>query len=262
MKLQTINRVEADLDGRGEMAQDEGTSVSALLLCADEQVLPVAVRMLDELSVFRDQYGTSASAAKAVAQSRFELFILDLDLAGADHVLGLAGSSSAVIALSKDPEILQAAARKPVHFVWKKPVPADLIFRDIKAACGIAKLGRRPDYRIAVDIRASVSIYGQGTNRALGFQAITNLSASGLCLKSKEELPKGATISLTFQLPESKSTIHATGKVIWAGRDFQSGVHFSFVPAAEGEKLRRWVAERTPLEVDLLDQMIVSQMGS
>ena len=245
------------------MADKDSIPVSALLLCNDAQVLPVVVRAMEELHVMKSNYVTSASAVKALGQNKFNLVVLDLDLSGASNALDRAsaeGSSILAIVLSKHVDVLEAAARKHVHFLWKKPVPADLIIRDIKAATGMSKLGRRPAHRLRVDIQCSGSIYVYGTNRALGFVTISNISCDGFCLKTNEVLPQDATVSVIFQLPENKTTIHATGKVIWGDSQAQAGVHFSFVPAPEREKLQHWIAARTPSEGDLLKQMLASQV--
>jgi hypothetical protein len=244
------------------MADEEAIPVSALLLCNDAQVLPVVVPTLDKLSVMKSHYVTSASAVKAMGQNKFNLVVLDLDLVGAASALDRAsteGNFTLAIVLSKHVETLEAAARRHVHFLWKKPVDADLVIRDVKAATGMAKLGRRPAHRVPVDIQCSGSIYVYGKNRALGLVNLTNISSDGFCLKTHEVLPQDATISVIFQLPQDKTAIHATGKVIWGDGQAQAGVHFSFIPAEEREKLQHWLADRTPSQTDLLKQMLTSQ---
>ena len=82
------------------------------------------------------------------------------------------------------------------------------------------------------------------------FDFCRDLGVGGVFIQTKEPLPMGSEVALTFTLPDSKETLDAKGKVIWVqgqveGRSEQSpgmGVQFDQFAPEQRELLEEFIA--------------------
>jgi DNA-binding response OmpR family regulator len=228
---------------------------SALVLCCDAQALDTTKRTLHAHNMQTTVFVTSSAAGSSLRHNKFDLSVLDLDVPGANYLLGLLetnGVLGVVIALGGSMAVPKIALSKQVHFVLTRPFSADLLAKTVKAAHSMVSLGKRPAHRHETKIVASASFFQDGVQQDLRNATVTDISITGLSLKSSKVLPKGVTLSINLHVPGNFAIIRATGKVIWSNDHFQAGIEFSLMPPAEHRKLCEWLDSQPPGEPALV----------
>ena len=71
---------------------------------------------------------------------------------------------------------------------------------------------------------------------------ITNISESGLGLKSVGPVPTSRLTTLRFELPGTRAQVQASGTVIWSDAAGQAGVYFVDLPTRFSQDLKNWMA--------------------
>lgn len=238
---------------------------TAILLSRDAQTLDTMGKVFDDFSVDAD-FCLSAPTAKRLMQERaFDMLVLDFDSAGAVGVMDLHDGHaqkypSAVIAITRGDSALQKAQSKRVYFEVQKPFTADLMGKTLKAAYSLIVKDKRATFHHEVNILSSASFTNNaGEKRLLHGTLITDISETGMRIKTAETLPLQAAISIDFKLPETHSRVHAGCIVTWSEADGRTGVRFQYVPPPEQRDVQRWLDDRCPWGAELLPKHLQSR---
>ena len=142
---------------------------------------------------------------------------------------------------------------KRVHFMLPKPVSAGLLARGLKAAYTNMAQQRIATYRHNVSARlVSGTISHRGWQRTLHHVNVLNVSQTGLCLNTAEPLPHGATLSMSLAFPESSSSLHASGSIVWSHSNGRTGVAFDRSACPEMKKLQERLNAWLPPELGMV----------
>jgi len=78
------------------------------------------------------------------------------------------------------------------------------------------------------------------------------MSQTGLCLNAAEPLPHGASIRMNLMLPETPSSLHASGHVVWSHSSGRAGVAFDGATGTEMRKLQEQLKMWLPRELGIV----------
>jgi DNA-binding NarL/FixJ family response regulator len=235
------------------------TSLSALLVTSDSQSLFLAERTLDAYSIERVTCSTGLAALDALRARTFDLLVLDVGMPGSSELLDSQlkdnkNCPSTVIALTQDPKTVTETVRKRVHYVLQQPFTVDMIARTLKTAYGLIAIDKRTSFRLPVRIAAAAEYQKSGQKYPLKTAMLTDISQTGMCLKSDILIPKESTVFVNFQIPGVPTVIHAIGTVIWHDAFGQAGIQFRFIPPQEFRVLRDWLNAKCPWNSELVSK--------
>jgi hypothetical protein len=230
--------------------------LTALLMCSDPQALATVERTFEQYGIPAYFCPDSPTAENSLNRRKFDLMVLDFDLAGAEtlvdfHAMDARGIPGVIIALAKDPRVLKSVLSRRVHFMLQKPVAGELMVRTLKAAYSMIVTEKRISFRQAVRIKAEASVLERSARRSLGPATVLDVSHTGLGLQTGSLVPRDATIFVDFELPEDRGPIHTIGKVIWSDGQGHLGVQFRFIAPQEMKSLRSWLGAHCPWDVEL-----------
>jgi len=227
---------------------------SALLLVPEPGHARLAQRIVEDHGMHAHAASGALEAEQLVRSRRIDLVIFDCDLSWAGQLAFLEPSSpwrGVAMALSSTHARNYPSGRR-VHFILPKPVSADLLARGLKAAYTNMAQQRIATYRHNVAARlVSGTINHRGWQRTLHHVNVLNLSQTGLCLNAAEPLPHGASLAMSLVLPESSTSVHATGNVIWSHSTGRTGVAFERSACPEMKKLHERLNAWLPPELEM-----------
>lgn len=229
-------------------------TISALLLSSDAGVLGLTNRIFDDYG-FEVEVAPDVRTADALLRRRsFDLGVFDNDVPGAVELAGRKNSGNPrVIFAMVSRENSRDVQGKRVHFVVPKPFSTDFFLRNLKAAYGVMLREKRAAFRQDVRIPATAAtLIHDGAQRSLGKVVIVNLSKTGLGLTAGEMVPQGATVQLTFPMPDSGEPLTVSGAVVWVFDSGRAGVRFSQVSPAVQKKLGAWIDSKLPGESEFV----------
>ncbi|HJX84234.1 MAG TPA: PilZ domain-containing protein [Candidatus Angelobacter sp.] len=238
---------------------------TALFLSREALAVDTMDKVFDDFGIDADLCLSASTAKRLLRERPFDLLVLDFDMVGAMEVLDYDGSRaqerpSAVIAITRGVSALEGTQNKRVFFEVQKPFTVDLMAKTLKAAYSLVVKTKRDAFRHQVVIQASTSFAdNSGAKRLLPGTVITDISETGMRIKTTNSLPVGTTISVAFKLPETNTTLHTTCSVIWSDAEGQGGVRFQFIPPLEQRDLQRWMDARCPWDAELLPQHLQSR---
>jgi hypothetical protein len=238
---------------------------TALLLSREALTVDTMDKVFHDLGISAD-LSLSASTAKRLLQERpFDLLVLDFDSPEAMEVMNFDGSNAqkqptAVIAITRGASPLKKAQTKRVCFEVQKPFTAALMGKTLKVAYSLIVKNKRATFRHEVAIYASANLTdNSGAKRMLPGTLITDISETGMRIKTAEALPLQTAISLDFKLPETRSQLHTSCIVTRSDADGYAGVRFQFIPLLEQRELQRWMDSRCPWDAELSPQHLQSR---
>ncbi len=237
--------------------------LSALLLSNDAGVLGLTNKIFDDYGFDVDVVTTATAAEDLIHRNFFDLAIYDNDVPGA---MALArekspGSPRVVFGMVRRDKSLEIRGRR-VHFVMQKPFSADLFLKSLRAAYGVIAQEKGAAFRHEVQIGATqVTLLQESGQRSLSNVSVFNLSKTGLGLQTRELLPQGATLHVSFQLPESADLMNVTGIIMWSRDNGQVGLQVTHIPPAQQKRLQDWIESKLPPDFDFMPRPI-SQAGS
>ena len=110
---------------------------------------------------------------------------------------------------------------------------------------------RRSFPRLAFKVDVQYKSIAQGEQKSSSV-VFKNIGSGGVCLEMLEQLEIGTNLELNFFLPESKTPIAATGKVIWIkeylvsgnNKALDTGIQFIEIKEEDRKKIDQYVTER------------------
>jgi CheY-like chemotaxis protein len=191
----------------------------------------------------------SESAARVVAQEKFDGIFLDLEMPKLNGFeLGQKIRESSwnkltpiiIVTGREDRDTMQKAFAMGATFFLQKPVDRQKLNGLLRTVRGTLLENRRRSARVPMQTEVSCTV-GSRTLRGRTW----NLSQGGMQLEV-EGLKQGEAVRVSFQLPSSPVVIDASATVVWA-KDNRQGVLFSRIGPQQQEEIRQFIvrAERS-----------------
>jgi c-di-GMP-binding flagellar brake protein YcgR len=98
-------------------------------------------------------------------------------------------------------------------------------------------------FRVTVEIPITLNYEGheiEGTT--------VNLSSGGVAVQCPIEIAHGATLEISFQLPDTDSVIEGKAKLAWTSPGGLAGLSFEELHPALTNELQQWLLERSRSE--------------
>jgi CheY-like chemotaxis protein len=219
------------------------TTLSSLLVCADETAATVLRRVLEELDVNIEACADPLRASVRLAQEKFDLIVLDCDKQS--ELIGLLdesrasrakASALAVVVISGQESSAQMFALG-VNFVLYKPVSYERALSTLRAAHAALQKDKRRKARATVHTHATVDYADVAHERA----TLVDLAEDGMAVSFGKKLPPMCKVYFQFQLPGQPSTVRLSGQVMWQDWNGRAGVQFVDVPKASRRLLDEWL---------------------
>ena len=236
--------------------------ISVLLLSNDAAVLGMTNKIFDDYGFSVNVARSAPEADALIKRNTFDLAVYDNDVPGA---LNLApprpsGSTPHVVFGMVNRTQSTALQGKRVHFVVQKPFSADLFLKSLRAAYGVMLREKRAAHRQEVGRPASsATILRDGVQRSVSRITVVNVSKTGVGLETREMLPQGATLQLSFQLPDREETVQISGKIVWSCENGKAGVLFTHVLPADQKRLNEWIDSKLPGDNDFVPRAAAPQ---
>jgi CheY-like chemotaxis protein len=190
----------------------------------------------------------SESAARVVAQEKFDGIFLDLEMPKLNGFeLGQKIRESSwnkltpiiIVTGREDRDTMQKAFAMGATFFLQKPVDRQKLNSLLRTVRGTLLENRRRSARVPMQTEVSCTV-GSRTLRGRTW----NLSQGGMQLEV-EGLKPGEAVRVSFQLPSSPVVIDASATVVWA-KDNRQGALFSRIGPQQQEEIRQFIvrAER------------------
>jgi hypothetical protein len=235
---------------------------TALLLSREALTVETMDNTFDAFGIDADLCLSAPTAQRLLTEREFDLLVLDFDTKGATNVLDFQGNGahtlpSAVIAIMHELSAVKTNPKR-VCFEVQKPFTADLMAKTLKAAYSHILKEKRATLRHAVAVEASAKFTDKGERRVLS-GVITDISETGMCIKTADPLPVQTTVRIAFKLPETRNRVHPTCNVTWSDAEGNASICFQSIPALEQRDLQRWLDARCPWDPELIPRAAQSR---
>jgi len=216
---------------------------TSLLVCADEASAQVLRRVLEELNVQVEVCPNIARAEILLAQSRFDLIILDgasqADVIGLLHQTrgSRLNDSTLTVAIVPGQESIHEMFSLGVNFVLYKPVFYERALSSLRAAQSLLSKDKRRKARANVHTHATIDYAGEEQARA----TLVDLAEDGMAVHFGKKLPPTCKVYFQFQLPGQTTNVRLSGQVVWQDWNGRAGIQFVDVPQASRRVLREWL---------------------
>src|SRR5260370_11040619 len=100
---------------------------------------------------------------------------------------------------------------------------------------------RRRSVRQKLHTPVYASFNGPQTGMVGERSELLDLNEDGFAVQSTERLEMTRAVSLCLDLPETKSYIHGSGKVVWSDDAGRAGIRFSALPESSRQILNEWL---------------------
>ncbi|MGC2743050.1 MAG: PilZ domain-containing protein [Candidatus Angelobacter sp.] len=228
---------------------------SALLLLPDEALLSMSRRVMESFGISVFAASSVLEAERILHNARLDLAICDFDMpCAADLSLLQPGSRWRGLSIGLMPTArLDHSSHKRIQIRVPKPVSVDMLTRSLKASYTAIAQQRIAAYRHTVPIKlVAGTLAYRGWKRTLHQVNVLNVSQTGLCLNAAEPLPHGASVTMSLMLPETSTTLHASGNVVWSHNSGRAGVAFDRVACSEMKKLQERLNTWLPRELGMV----------
>jgi len=218
-------------------------TLSTLLVCADEAVVDVLRRVLEELGIKVELCAGPARAAVRLAQERFNLIVLDCKTQKETIGLLLGSRSSRLndstlaVVVVEGQESIRELFSLGVNFVVYKPVAYERALSSLRAAQTLLYRDKRRKVRAMVHTQATVDYAGGEQVRA----TLVDLAEDGMAVNFGKKLPPTSKVYFQFQLPGQKTTVRLSGQVVWQDWNGRAGVQFVDVPQTSRRIMSEWL---------------------
>jgi CheY-like chemotaxis protein len=223
-------------------------NLRSLLLCADEKIVRVLRRTLDELEIAVELFTSAEDVVSKLGRERFEAIIVDCAGPGAVEVLRSSRSAPlnrrAVAVAILDPNSgLRSAFELGANFVLYKPVTVERAKSSFRAARALMKKERRHNARVSVQVSVEMSSAESGSHLTVSTR---DVSEGGLAILLPRRCDLGGRWQLSFRLPGSDAVLEVAAELAWEGTETQVGLHFEDPSAEVVSALREWIRHNSP----------------
>jgi CheY-like chemotaxis protein len=226
-------------------------TLSALLVCVDEEAGQVLRRVLEELSIRVETCLDFPRAAIRLAQDRFDVVILDGE-SGAEVTallretrISRLNESTLAVALVSGQERIRELFSLGVNFVLYKPMAYDRVRSSLRAARAAMRKEKRKSGRAPVHTHATVDYANVQQEKA----TLVNLAQDGMSVLFGKKLPPTSKVYFQFRLPDQTASVRLSGQLIWQDWNGRGGVQFVDVPKTSRRLLTEFLSANLPPEL-------------
>jgi len=226
--------------------------LQSLVLCADEQIVGVLQRLLQELAIGIERCLRADVAMELLARRKFDGIFADCDVPGGRDLLqsvrrSRANQRSIAFAIQSGTMSVGSAFEVGASFVLYKPISMERARRSLRAAHGLMMRERRRHFRQELDTRVYLKMERDQDLQAV----IMDISAGGMLIKTPEPVVLKHDLLLRFSLPGISVFIETNGQVMWADKTGRAGIQFVSMPEVSQQLLDEWLLARARIEEPL-----------
>ena len=100
---------------------------------------------------------------------------------------------------------------------------------------------RRRKVRQKLHSPVYVSFHGPQADKVVDLSELLDLHEDGFAVQTGEMLEVNGPVTLTLDLPETRTFIHGTGQVVWSNPSGRGGIRFSALPEDSRRRLQEWL---------------------
>jgi CheY-like chemotaxis protein len=246
-------------------------TLSALLVCFDENAADVLHRVLKELGIRVESCPDFPRALMRTAQERFDVLVVDGAIRDVTWMLTetrLSRMNDATLAVAVVPS--QDGVRElfslGANFVLYKPVAYERALSSLKAARAVMRKEKRKKSRAPVHAHATVDYANVQQEKA----TLVDLAEDGMSVMFGKKLPPTSKVYFQFKLPGQAASVRLSGLLIWQAWNGRGGVQFVDVPKTSrrllDEFLKSRLGEQTKQEfadvtVEVEDPILVATLS-
>jgi len=243
---------------------NEGTSrepaavATILLVSQDAATIRQLKESLLQFAVATEVSGETTDALQLLDRRHFEAVIVDLQIGEpARELLAQVRSSSssqtaATFAITAGEAETAVAFGAGSNFVLERPLSAESVHRNLKAAYGTIMRERRRYFRCPLVAPALL----RGPEGGDFLCKTLNISENGLAVTAPVALKPASQVFVTFNLPDETTQFATDAKVCWSDGTGRVGLQLLNLPSQQKARLQAWLARR--LE-EVLPEAVASQ---
>ena len=219
-------------------------SLKSLVLSADEKIVRVLRRVLNDLEIGVEHSTHADHAIRTLTRQRFEAVIVDcVNQESAAAVLKSVRNSpsnkrAVSVAIVEAQTGLKGAFEMGAHFVLYKPLSPERAKSSFRAARALMKRERRRNFRLPIQIPITFN-NGQRANTV-------DFSEGGFALQVPRKSLERGTLHFSFVLPGKIDPIEARGEVAWENGMGQTGIRFLDLSTVSNHHLKTWFNNNAP----------------
>jgi CheY-like chemotaxis protein len=202
--------------------------MKALVVGGDPEMVDVFSQLFSELDIETDRCALESAAIDQLSSGKFEALVLDVDdVAGYANILERMKASRQnrnllVFAVASDSRAQEAASASGDAFIIRRPLVASHIRDLLCREYGRMLRDSQAYFRLAVELPVSIR---RGSGNLLQCTT-TNLSQSGMAIRTPFPLDIGEQLIIAFAVPNTDVSVNADGTVIWDDRHGRAGIRF------------------------------------
>jgi CheY-like chemotaxis protein len=219
-------------------------TLESMIVSRDWQEVSVLECVLGGLQI-GVQVESDANRARSLFQrSKIDALIVDCDLSGTEQFVSkmrAARNNGGVplVLMSRSPE-RHDLPLSGANFYFEKPISVEQAVRTLSAARNLILNGRLRYHREPVNMPVFISFAGQKEMSV----HLMNLSQGGIGICAPRPLDGRGPVNITFQLPDTKTSLDAKGEFAWTDHTGNAGIRFVEVPEMLQRNLQLWLEQR------------------
>jgi hypothetical protein len=215
-----------------------------MIISRDWQEVSVLECVLGGLQIGVQVECDAERARSRLENSKIDAVIVDRDLSGTEQFVSkmrAARNNGGVplVLMSGCPE-RHDLPLSGATFYFAKPISVEAAVRTLSAARNLILNGRLRYHREPVNVPVSISFAGQKQMNV----HLMNLSQGGIGICAQRPLDARGPVNITFQLPDSKTSLDAKGEFAWTDHTGNAGIRFVEVPETLQRNLQLWLEQR------------------
>jgi len=220
--------------------------LQALLVSKDDRAAEALIQVQTQLGVAVDRSNVSDVAMARLKEQRFDQVIVDFDdpegaaslLEGCKQLAGPDRNPPVTVALLHDASQIRSILGAGAHFILIKPISREQTQNTLRAATALLKRERRQSARVAVQAPVSMQTDGSDAVEAI----LLDLSIGGMDVLASKPLAIASLVHISFELPDSHSSVAADAEVAWSTPNGQTGLRFLDLEVRMRETMTEWLA--------------------
>lgn len=210
---------------------------------ATVQAVSKAVKKFDSKFVL---VPTAHEARECLNRRKIDGLFVDMEVPGALGLIestrkGVSNNKAVIFACLVNTKESTQVLALGANFLLRKPLTEEGVAMHITISKELLLRERRRYFRHTVNL--SVTLKDGGAEQQA---RITNLSGSGMAVRTAKPLKQGAVLDFTFELVMG-ARISARGQVAWVNTEGMAGIILQTVRGKGSEQLDAWLAAREQL---------------
>ena len=220
--------------------------LQALLVSKDDRAAEALIQVQTQLGVVVDRSNVSDVAMARLKEQHFDQVIVDFDdpegaaslLQGCKQLAGPDRNPPVTVALLHDASQIRSILGAGAHFILVKPISREQTQNTLRAATALLKRERRQSARVAAQAPVSMQTDGSDPVEAI----LLDLSIGGMDVLAAKPLAIASLVHISFELPDSHSSVAADAEVAWSTPNGQTGLRFLDLEVRMREAMTEWLA--------------------